>query len=150
FIVQQHGKLRYPEGTACADVLIVGEEGGSTARTVFAGFGLSFIYKLLMQAAELWPDIVNLPLFTKADKLLRPTGASRGLRGGVLGGELAPELLGVGYIIGPRIASIMMSGAVLAYLVIVPLIYLFGDGLTRPLEPSNRELIHNMTVRSVR
>ena len=128
FIVQQHGKLRYPEGTACAEVLIVGEEGGSTARTVFAGFGLAFLHKFAMKAVGLWPEDVNVPLFTKAGEGMLPTAGSKGLVGGILGGELSPELLGVGYIIGPRIASIMMAGGVLAYLVLVPMIVLFGDG----------------------
>ena len=59
FIVKQHGKLRYPEGTACADVLIVGEEGGATAKTVFAGFGLAFVHKFLMKALGLWKEDVN-------------------------------------------------------------------------------------------
>src|SRR6476619_5533333 len=110
FIVQQHGKLRYPEGTACAEVLIVGEEGGATAKTVFAGFGLAFLHKFAMKAMGLWPEDVNLALYSKTGAGMMPTAASKGLVGGILGGELAPELLGVGYIIGPRIASIMMSG----------------------------------------
>jgi putative OPT family oligopeptide transporter len=142
FIVQQHGKLRYPEGTACAEVLIVGEEGGATAKTVFAGFGLAFLHKFLMEAVMLWKRDVDQPLYSLK------TG--RGLQGGVLGGELAPELLGVGYIIGPRIASIMMSGAVLAYLVFVPLIVLFGTGLDHPLAPATGKLIRNMDVTALR
>ncbi len=149
FIVQQHDKLRYPEGTACADVLIVGEEGGATARTVFAGFGLAFVHKFAMVAMGLWPEVVSIPLFT-ASKGLRPTIDSKGLRGGVMAGELAPELLGVGYIIGPRVASIMMSGGVLAYLVLVPLVMLFGGGLTRPLAPATDALIRDMGVKDVR
>src|SRR5690348_8288744 len=107
FIVKQHGKLTYPEGTACADVLIVGEKGGATAKTVFFGFGLAFIYKFLMDGLGLWKDTLNFPLFAKG----------RGLRGAIFGGETSPELLGVGYIIGPRIASTMLAGGVLAYLV---------------------------------
>ncbi len=156
FIVQQHGKLRYPEGTACADVLIVGEQGGATARTVFAGFGLAFVHKFLMQAMRLWALDVNLPLFTKPffrvkDNAYLTTAGSQGLRGGVLGGELAPELLGVGYIIGPRIASIMMSGAVLAYLVMVPLIVMFGSGLSQALAPATPgQLIRDMDVGNLR
>ncbi len=141
FIVQQHGKLRYPEGTACADVLIVGEEGGATAKTVFAGFGLAFLHKFLMKALGLWKEEVNVRLFSQSGK---------GLQGGILGGELSPELLGVGFIIGPRIASIMFSGAVLAYLVIVPLIVLFGIRLNAPLAPENNLLIRDMTVGQLR
>jgi putative OPT family oligopeptide transporter len=118
FIVKQHGKLKYPEGTACADVLIVGEEGGATAATVFTGFGLAFLHKFVMTGLHLWKDEVNQPLTTASGK---------GLRGGLVGGELTPELLGVGYIIGPRIASIMLAGGVLAYLVLTPMVFRFGD-----------------------
>jgi len=150
FIVQQHGKLRYPEGTACADVLIVGEEGGATAKTVFAGFGLAFMHKFAMKALGLWPEDVNLALYSKTGAGMMPTAASKGLVGGILGGELAPELLGVGYIIGPRIASIMMSGGVLAYLVLVPLIVLVGGRLQEPLPPATGDLIRNMSVGAIR
>ena len=129
FIVKQHGKLRYPEGTACADVLIVGEEGGATAKTVFAGFGLAFLHKFLMKSLGLWQEDVNIRLYSQSGK---------GLQGGILGGELSPELLGVGYIIGPRIASIMMSGGVLAYLVLVPLIVLFGSCIGPAAGPRHR------------
>jgi putative OPT family oligopeptide transporter len=127
FIVKQHGKLKYPEGTACADVLIVGEQGGATAKAVFTGFGLSFVYAFLMKAFKLWKDTLDQPLFNKA---------GQGLKKGVLGGELDPALLGVGYIIGPRIASIMVAGGVLAYLVMVPTIAYFGEGLT-PLKTAS-------------
>ncbi|HVU88205.1 MAG TPA: oligopeptide transporter, OPT family, partial [Pirellulales bacterium] len=123
FIVKQHGRLKYPEGTACADVLIVGEEGGATAATVFTGFGLAFIHKFVMTALHLWKDEVNIPLTNSAGK---------GLRGGMLGGELTPELLGVGYIIGPKIASIMLGGGVLAYLVLTPMVFLFGSRALLP------------------
>lgn len=141
FIVQQHGKLRYPEGTACADVLIVGEEGGASAKTVFVGFGLAMVHKFCMDALHLWKHDVNQPL---------STASGAGLRGGVIGGELAPELLGVGYIIGPRIASIMVSGGVLAYLVIAPLIKMFGDGVGVPVPPAGDQLIRDMDVGAIR
>ncbi|HEX5242628.1 MAG TPA: OPT/YSL family transporter, partial [Tepidisphaeraceae bacterium] len=129
FIVKQHGRLTYPEGTACADVLIVGEQGGATATTVFAGFGLAFIYKFLMAGMNLWQDTINIPLFNLKGK---------GLRGAVLGGEVSPELLGVGYIIGPRIAATMLSGGVLAYLVIVPAIVFFSSTQGAPVPPSTK------------
>lgn len=129
FIVKQHGKLTYPEGTACADVLIVGEQGGATAKTVFAGFGLAFVYKFFMQGMHLWKEQVDVPLFTRGGK---------GLPGAVFGSELGPELLGVGYIIGPRIAAIMASGGVLAYLVIAPLIVFFAGNQTAPISPSTK------------
>ena len=141
FIVQQHGKLRYPEGTACADVLIVGEEGGASAKTVFVGFGLAALHKFLMDALHLWKRDVNQALYTEGGK---------GLKGGIVGGELAPELLGVGYIIGPRIASIMISGGILAYLVIAPMIVMFGGNLDRPLAPATGQLIRDMDVDAIR
>ncbi|MEX0676423.1 MAG: oligopeptide transporter, OPT family [Pirellulales bacterium] len=141
FVVQQHGKLRYPEGTACAEVLIVGEEGGASAKTVFIGFGLATVHKFLMDALHVWKRDVNQPLYTQS---------GQGLRGGIVGGELAPELLGVGYIIGPRIASIMIAGGVLAYLVIAPMIVMFGDRLNEPLAPATGKLIRNMSVGEIR
>jgi putative OPT family oligopeptide transporter len=144
FIVKQHGKLKYPEGTACADVLIVGEQGGATAKAVFTGFGVAFIYSVFMKAGKLWKDTLDFPLFNKT------TG--QGLKKGVLGSELDPALLGVGYIIGPRIASIMVAGGVLAYLVMVPAIAYFGEGLTHPLAPApeNGRLIKDMSVGEIR
>jgi len=141
FIVRQHGKLPYPEGTACAEVLISGEKGGATAVTVFAGFVLAFCYKFATKAMHLWNEEVDQPLST-AD--------GQGLRGGVLGGELSPELLGVGYIIGPRIASIMVAGGILAYLVLVPTIVMFGSGLTEPLAPATSKLIRDMSIGEIR
>jgi putative OPT family oligopeptide transporter len=141
FIVQQHDLLPYPEGTACAEVLIVGERGGATARTVFAGFGLALAHKFCTQALKLWKEVVNQPLYT---------ASGQGLNRGVVGGELVPELLGVGYIIGPRIGAIMVSGAILAYLVMTPLIYMFGRYLNAPLPPADRLLIRDMNVTEIR
>jgi putative OPT family oligopeptide transporter len=93
FIVKQHGSLPYPEGTACAKVLIVGEHGGSNARLVFLGFGFGFLYQILMKGLKLWSGewdkaITGIKGYTKAVVSLEPD----------------PVLLGVGYIIGPRIA----------------------------------------------
>ncbi|HEX3655301.1 MAG TPA: oligopeptide transporter, OPT family [Pirellulales bacterium] len=141
FIVKQHAHLPYPEGTACAEVLIVGERGGATARTVFAGFGVALVHKFCTQALKLWKDVVDQPLYT---------ASGQGLNRGVIGGELTPELLGVGYIIGPRIGAIMVSGAILAYLVMTPLIYMFGRYLDAPLPPADRLLVRNMDVREIR
>ncbi|MGL6097327.1 MAG: OPT/YSL family transporter, partial [Fimbriiglobus sp.] len=132
FIVKQHGSLMYPEGTACADVLIAGEKGGATAGMVFAGFGLGFVYQFAMKGLHLWKDEPAVALYAKD----AATGATTGLKGGYLGASVEPALLGVGYIIGPRIASIMVAGGVLAYLVLVPSIVLFGEGLTNPLLPA--------------
>jgi putative OPT family oligopeptide transporter len=113
-IVKEHANLPYPEGTACADVLIVGEKGGSLAKRVFAGVYVSIAYKLLMSVMGLWKDVPSLR-----------TSAKAAFPNAVLDSEITPEYLGVGYIIGPRIASEMFSGGVLSWLVLIPLISLF-------------------------
>src|SRR5438309_281349 len=102
FIVKQHGTLTYPEGTACAEVPVAGEKGGATARMVFVGFGIALVYKFLTAASKLWASEPSQLLYTKG-----AGGSAVGLRGAELSGELAPEMLGVGYLIGPRIASLM-------------------------------------------
>ncbi len=129
FIVKQHGKLKYPEGTACADVLIAGEEGGATAKTVFIGFGIAFLYEFLRE---------GLKLFKEA-----PDKSLKWFKGAVPAIEVNPALLGVGYIIGPRIACVMAAGGVLASFVLIPAIRLFGDNLTEPLYPAT-SLIKDM------
>ncbi len=130
FIVKQHGTLRYPEGTACADVLIVGEQGGASAKTVFTGFGIAFVYELLRMGTKLWKETVEYPLtwFQKATPSV----------------EVNPVLLGVGYIIGTRISCIMVAGGVLASFLLVPAIRFFGSGLAAPLFPAT-ELISKMS-----
>jgi putative OPT family oligopeptide transporter len=130
FIVKQHGKLPYPEGTACADVLIVGEQGGSSAKTVFTGFGVAAVYKVLMSGLRLWKDT--------------PERMITFFKGAAISGEVAPELLGVGYIIGTKISCVMVAGGVLASWVLIPAIKLFGDGLAAPLFPATK-LIHDMS-----
>jgi len=129
FIVKQHGVLPYPEGTACAKVLIVGEHGGSNARTVFYGFGIGAVYKILMQGLKLWPGEWSKAI----------TGV-KGYSKGVVSLDPDPTLLGVGYIIGPRIASIMVGGGMLTALMLVPMIAYFGEGLTEPLPPGQRPI----------
>ena len=129
-IVKQHGILPYPEGTACADVLIVGEQGGSSAKTVFTGFGVAALYKVLMSGLKLWNDT--------------PERMLGFFKGAAISGEVAPELIGVGYIIGTKISCVMVAGGVLASWVLIPAIKLFGDGLTTPLYPATH-LIHDMT-----
>jgi putative OPT family oligopeptide transporter len=129
FIVKQHGVLPYPEGTACAKVLIVGEQGGSNARTVFLGFGVGAVYQLLMQAFKIWEEgweylISGIQGYKKALVSLEPS----------------PMLLGVGYIIGPRIASVMVGGGILAALLLVPMIAFFGEGLPGVLEPGQQRI----------
>ncbi|HEV2948936.1 MAG TPA: oligopeptide transporter, OPT family, partial [Gemmataceae bacterium] len=122
FIVKQHGLLKYPEGTACAEVLIVGEKGGSSAKTVFVGFGIAFVYQFLWQGMKLWKDTASKSLSW--------------FKGAVPAIELNPALLGVGYIIGTRISCIMVAGGVLSAFVLIPAIRLFGDGLAEPLYPA--------------
>ena len=141
-IVQQHGFLKYPEGTACAEVLKAGASaesraaasasakreqallGGAatSAATIFTGFGVGLVYKALNVAFKGWKDVPQ--------KIFGPPFAA-----GSVSAEISPELLGVGYIIGPRIGSIMCAGGVLAYLVLIPAIKFFGAGLTQPLAP---------------
>ncbi|MCR4293934.1 MAG: oligopeptide transporter, OPT family [Elusimicrobia bacterium] len=130
FVVKLHGVLPYPEGTACADVLIVGEKGGSSAKTVFTGFGIAAAYKVLMSGFRLWGDAPerHIPFF----------------KGAAISGEVAPELVGVGYIIGTRISCVMVAGGVLASWVLIPAIKLFGDGLAEPLFPATK-LIRDMS-----
>jgi uncharacterized oligopeptide transporter (OPT) family protein len=135
FIVKQHGKLIYPEGTACAEVLVAGEKGGATARMVFVGFGIAMVHKFLTAANKLWAGEPSVNLYTEAD------GTKQGLKGAELGGELAPELLGVGYLIGPRIACLMMAGAVLSYFVLGPAIATVGEDLNKPVAPAESSLV---------
>jgi putative OPT family oligopeptide transporter len=141
-IVQQHGILKYPEGTACAEVLkagasedsraassaeakaaeAAGPQRGLSARTIFTGFGVGLVYKAAMSAFRGWKDVPER-IFSKP------------FTAGSVSAEISPELLGVGYIIGPQIASIMCAGGVLAYLVLIPLIKFFGEHIVGPLAP---------------
>ncbi len=114
-IVKEHGNLPYPEGTACADVLIAGERGGNLARKVFAGVGVAVVYKFLAEVFGLWKETPNL--IATSDKSVYPDAT--------LNSANTPEYLGVGYIIGPRIASELFSGGVLAWLGLIPLIAIF-------------------------
>lgn len=135
FIVKQHGKLVYPEGVACADVLIVGEKGGASAGTVFGGFGLGFIYQFIMQAFKCWPDEPSGPM----------KYGSYEFKGASLALEAKPALLGVGYVIGPKISCIMVAGGILASWVLTPAIVLFGQGMSTPLFPAEK-LISEMDL----
>src|SRR5947209_16710256 len=156
-IVAQHGLLKYPEGTACAEVLKAGASqesrdaaseaakremealGGATtsAKTIFTGFGIGLVYKSAMEAFRGWKDT--------PEKVFGPP-----FDAGSLSAEISPELLGVGYIIGPRIGSIMCAGGVLAYLMLIPAIKFFGAGLTTPLAPETRALIRDMSPGAIR
>lgn len=125
-IVKEHGNLLYPEGTACADVLIAGDKGGSFASRVFAGLGLGALYTFFqnenMFAA--WPST--------------PTYNPDWLKGGSFRANTTTEYLGVGYIIGPRIAGVIFSGGVFAWLVVMPAIKFFGSHLTSNLYPGTK------------
>ncbi len=133
-IVKEHGTLTYPEGVACAEVLIVGEKGGTSAKTVFTGFGLGLLYKMLNVAMKLWNDV--------------PEKGLAWFKGAAFSTEVSPELLGVGYIIGPRIAMIMLGGGLLSSFVLIPAITLFGSGLTQPLYPATK-LISQMSIHEI-
>jgi uncharacterized oligopeptide transporter (OPT) family protein len=155
-IVAQHGVLKYPEGTACAEVLKAGASAesraaaspeakreqeklglGTSAKTIFTGFGIGLVYKTAMTAFQTWKEdpekIFGVPF-----------------RNASVSAEVAPELLGVGYIIGPRIASIMCAGGVLAYLVLIPMISYFGQFLSVPLAPESTALIKDMSPSAIR
>ncbi len=136
-IVKEHGVLPYPEGTACADVLIAGEKGGNLAKKVYYGLGIAFLYKLFMSIMGLWKDV---PTYIFGRKSALPNGT--------INGEITPELLGVGYIIGPRIAGIMVAGGVLSWIVLIPLITLLGDKLTTVFPPGDT-LISNMSASDI-
>jgi len=123
-IVEEHGVLVYPEGTACADVLMAGERGGSFASRVFLGLGLGGLYTLLQNdnLFALWPSGPNFePDFG---------GSQHILKGAAVRADCTPEYLGVGYIIGIRVAAIMLAGGVFSWLVMMPAIYFFGHSLT--------------------
>ena len=155
-IVAQHGKLKYPEGTACAEVLKAGatdesraqasqaareeeaQRGGSrlSAHTIFTGFGVGLAYKTVMVALKGWKDVPERVFGRPFDS-------------GSISAEISPELLGVGYIIGPRIASVMCAGGVLAYLVLIPAIKFFGDAIPGALAPG-RVPIHDMGPGQIR
>jgi uncharacterized oligopeptide transporter (OPT) family protein len=135
FIVKQHGSLTYPEGTACAEVLVAGEKGGSTARMVFIGFGIAVVHKVLYRVFKLWAEEPTEKLYTTG-----ASGAKVGLPGAAVGGELSPELLGVGFLIGPRIALLMMAGGVLSYFVLGPMIAGFGADLYDVVSPAKVKL----------
>src|SRR5882724_10919288 len=154
-IVAQHGYLKYPEGTACAEVLKAGasdesraaaragardtaliDEATTGGKTIISGFGIGFIYYGIEQIWKTWKEYPT-KVFGKP------------FEGGSISIENNPALLGVGYIIGPRIASIMVAGGVLAYLVLIPAIKYFGGGWMTPLAPETTHLIKDMTVTQI-
>ena len=127
-IVEEHGTLAYPEGTACADVLVAGDRGGSFASRVFFGLGLGAVYTLFQNENlfAAWPGTPDYqPDF----------GPQHIMKGAAIRADATPEYLGVGYIIGPRVAGTIFAGGVLSWLVIMPLIYFFGKGIDHPIYP---------------
>jgi uncharacterized oligopeptide transporter (OPT) family protein len=122
-IVEEHGNLTYPEGTACADVLIAGERGGSFASRVFFGLGLGAIYTLFQNENLLgaWPGTPNYE--------------PKWLPGSAIRAEATPEYLGVGYIIGPRVAGVLLAGGVFSWFVLMPAIHFFGSHFAGPIYP---------------
>lgn len=155
-IVAQHGTLKYPEGTACAEVLKAGASAesraaaspearreqeklgaGTSAKTIFTGFGIALAYKTAMVAFRSWKEVPE-----------KVFGVP--FKAASLSVEISPELLGVGYIIGPRIAAIMCAGGVLAYLVLIPMISFFGQSLATPLPPETTTLIKDMSPSAIR
>ncbi|MFN2452644.1 MAG: OPT family oligopeptide transporter [Pyrinomonadaceae bacterium] len=165
-IVQQHGLLKYPEGTACAEVLKAGasaesraaaaqgtmetrsaaeiataarisdDEAATGGKTIVTGFGIGFLYYGLEQIFKTWKEYPTKEF-------------GKPFEGGSVSLENNPALLGVGYIIGPRISSIMVAGGVLSFLVLIPAIKYFGAGLAAPLAPETAHLIKDMTVTQI-
>src|SRR5881397_638638 len=155
-IVAQHGYLKYPEGTACAEVLKAGASkesreashegdphGDDTAalqggKIISIGFGIGFIFNVLMQVFSFWK---GTPTKEFSDTTFK---------GGSISLANDPTLLGVGYIIGPRIAGLMMGGGILSYLVLIPMIKFFGGGMTTPVAPAIGKTIAEMDPDGVR
>ena len=137
-IVKEHDTLPYPEGTACAEVLVAGERGGSLAGKVFVGLGVAFLYKTLMSIFGLWKETPTVQ-----------AGRNSSFPNASVSADVTPEYLGVGYIIGPRIAGVLVAGGVLSYLVLIPLITLIGDGLPTILKPATG-LIRDMSPSDIR
>ena len=127
-IVEEHGRLTYPEGTACADVLLAGERGGSFAGRVFLGLGLGGVYTFFQNENLFgaWPGT--------------PDYQPPWLKGSAIRADVTPEYLGVGYIIGPRIAGLIFSGGVLSWLVIMPTIYFFGSHFPEAIYPGTKPI----------
>ncbi|MBR5562063.1 MAG: oligopeptide transporter, OPT family [Clostridia bacterium] len=114
-IVKEHATLPYPEGTACAEVLLAGEEGGSNASTVFAGMGFAAFFKLIIDGLKAVPGEISFRIKGYA---------------GEIGTQIYPAVMSVGYICGPKISSYMFAGGILSWLVLIPMIVLFGETLT--------------------
>ena len=131
----EHGRLPYPEGTACAEVLVANETGGQNARYVFYGLGIGAFFKFLTSWIRVIPDefVAKLPFIKK----------------GEVGMDLSAALFGVGFILGPRIATVMVGGGLLAWVIIIPSIGYWGDAFTAPVFPESAKLIHDMSASDI-
>ena len=127
----EHGRLPYPEGTACAEVLVANEVGGQNARYVFYGLGLGALFKFLTS----WIKVLPADAWTRLPFI----------RKGELGMDLSAALFGVGFILGPRIAAVMVGGGLLAWIVIIPAINWWGESLASPVFPESTRLIADMS-----
>ena len=123
-IVKEHGVLPYPEGAACADVLIAGERGGALAATVFKGLGVGALWKALSWIVQVFRTVIGYSL-ARASFFPNAT----------VNIDISPEYMGVGYVIGPRIAGVMFAGGVLSWLVLLPLLSIVGRYMTVPFPP---------------
>jgi len=136
-IVREHGRLPYPEGTACAQVLIVGDQGGTSAKTVFSGFSLGALFSLLGNVGKFWGEYPSWSF-------------DRFFPGASLSFEANPALVGVGYIIGTRVACVMLAGGALSFLVLIPLIHLLAPELTSPLIANGGKAVREMSPGQIR
>jgi len=131
-IEREHGNLPYPEGTACAEVLVANEIGGGRARFVFYGLGAGALFKFVTS----WLHVIPAEATLKIPFLKK----------GEVGMDLSAALAGVGYILGPRIAAIMVGGGLLSWLLIIPTIAYWGDARTEPFFPETTQLIRDMSA----
>lgn len=134
-IKKEHGKLPYPEGTACAKVLIASDKGGANAGNVFWGLGIGFLFRCCYDILKLWPKnvTIDLPFLNKAQ----------------IGMKTYSVLLGVGYILGYRVSAIMVAGSLVSWLVLIPLLAHLGQYLTMPLFPETSMLINDMSASEI-
>ena len=131
-IVKEHGVLPYPEGTACAEVLVAGERGGKLASLVFGGLGVGAFWKSLSWIFGLFPTQVGYS-FPRTSQFPNAT----------LDVDISPEYMGVGYVIGPRIAGTMFAGGVLSWLVLLPLLSILGAAIPTPFPPIHPNFANN-------
>ena len=139
-IVKEHGTLPYPEGTACAEVLLAGESGGAKASTVFTGLGIAAVYKFIADGLKAFPSEVAFEI--------------KAYKGSGIGMDTLPALLGVGYICGPKISSYLLAGGTVAWFALMPLIALFGGDMvmfpgTEPISTFSPDAIWSTYIRYI-